>query len=487
MQTKSSRLWPFPLALGACLLWVVTSSLSLAGHAFDDEYTDCPAATRLDAVTGLTVTRTEESDVFRISWDDLDPWTLKDSHSFNTLKLSVSIDKAGTGIHDPVNLSLDENGHVFGDVPLGQELTASVALTDRGHVISDIAKVDFISGMPAPSFSTSIKAADGLGGERPVFTAGNQEGKFFYLGFNHLFDNWHAVTPRSDTLETRNRTHPTILRIGLEHGMEELDTDKAGFAHYRISIEDSQGDLLGFQAASIDAAGIYNHLLGTKHILLGQRTEVIEAGHLEITRNGESTFLDKVNLRLSASVNRGGAVDPSYAIPFGRFKSYPEFVTPLSKGNFRYGLSYAKHVTWGREVFTPNYPAEDSLFADTPTEFFDFPQDTFAGGGNFTIRAWAEDENLQRIGPRTAITINVHKGNLKPSKHLGYTVNGERAWPVEEDIEGLMLQPYRIVLQDEHSLLTFPLDSKPQAEEDIGRKPRGPFTNAVQESEVLSG
>ena len=52
------------LGLWACvavLIFGMLGGLSLAKDAFDDDYDDCPARTRIDAINGLTIDRTDEA------------------------------------------------------------------------------------------------------------------------------------------------------------------------------------------------------------------------------------------------------------------------------------------------------------------------------------------------------------------------------------------------------------------------------------------
>ena len=58
----------FPTLVAALFLGS-TGNSSLARGAFDEEFTDCPAWIRLDAVDGLTVAFTNEADEIRISWN----------------------------------------------------------------------------------------------------------------------------------------------------------------------------------------------------------------------------------------------------------------------------------------------------------------------------------------------------------------------------------------------------------------------------------
>ena len=151
-----------------------------------------------------------------------------------------------------MNVALGETTLLVEDVEFTQELTVSVAMTQGDYVISDIAEAEFTTGMPAPSFSTEILISGGVGGTDTAFP----DGRFYYLGFNDLFDNWYVAEP-SDAVETR----PNVpkFRVGLAHGsgITSDDAEDASFEHYRITIEDSDGDFLGYQAKTVVASSTY--------------------------------------------------------------------------------------------------------------------------------------------------------------------------------------------------------------------------------------
>ena len=68
MQGKGLSLRLSLLALVVVLVFGTLGGISLARDAFDADYKDCPAATRLDSVDGLTIDRTDEEDEIRVSW-----------------------------------------------------------------------------------------------------------------------------------------------------------------------------------------------------------------------------------------------------------------------------------------------------------------------------------------------------------------------------------------------------------------------------------
>ncbi len=47
------------------------------------------------------------------------------------------------------------------------------------------------------------------------------------------------------------------FRVGLGHGSAGVNAGDADFENYRIVIEDSSGDLLGYQAETVSAGGTY--------------------------------------------------------------------------------------------------------------------------------------------------------------------------------------------------------------------------------------
>ena len=90
------------------------------------------------------------------------------------------------------------------------------------------------------------------GSETDLIPDGNDYGNFYYLGFNDLFDNWY-VSDKGDATTLITRPISPKFRIGLQHGAEVGDPGDADFDSYRIAIEDGNGDLLGYQAQTVQA------------------------------------------------------------------------------------------------------------------------------------------------------------------------------------------------------------------------------------------
>ena len=134
------------------LVFGTLGGFSLARDAFDADYDDCPAATRLDAVDGLTIDRTDEEDEIRISWDALSSASLSSlGPNGYRARLTVIVDG-----EDARNVALGDTDLVVSDIDFAEDLTVSVAITLGDYVISDIAEADFTSGLPAPKFSSNV-------------------------------------------------------------------------------------------------------------------------------------------------------------------------------------------------------------------------------------------------------------------------------------------------------------------------------------------
>ena len=125
-------------------------------------------------------------------------------------------------------------------------------------------------------------------------------GTFYYLGFNDLFDNWYVKSG------VAQRPRTAKFRVGLQHGASGVNAGDADFENYRIVIEDSSGDLLGYQAETVSASGTY----GSDKIVFS--TSVDDTPFLTGDVVGLSTD-DFNNIRLSNRVTDNGAVSPYFA------------------------------------------------------------------------------------------------------------------------------------------------------------------------------
>lgn len=411
MQGKRFSLRLGLMALVVVLIFGALGSLSLARDAFDDDYDDCPARTRLDAVSGLTIDRTDEDDEIRVSWDALEDAVLASlGPNGYRARLTVIVEDEDDGTTEEANVALGDTSKLFEEIEFTDELTVSVAVTLGDYVISDIAEVDFVSGMPAPSFKTFVmnSSLGDLRNNRAFLDgSGNVNGHFYYLGFNDYFDNWYS----EDATLTLRPASPKF-RVGLAHGgasvasngnvtPSPVDPDEADFENYRITIEDSNGDLLGYQAETVAGGNTY----GINKIIFGT--------------GATTTSAYFTNMRLSDQV-RDRAVAPYYE----------------SGVSSQYGLNGLAHGHVGfvtentadpLDIFTELTAA--GFYAEPPVEYFDFPKDVFEDDGNYVIKAWAEDDDGTRISPQASITLSVQeRGPVRSSTYQGYDANGQRDW-----------------------------------------------------------
>ena len=406
MQSKRGSLRVGLSALIVVLVMSALGSLSLARDAFDGDYVDCSQSTRLSAVEGLAIERTEEEDEIRISWNALNLAELNELGT-NVLKAHITVIVEDGGNEDPRNVPLGEISMVVDEVDFAKELTISVAITHGDSVISDIAEARFPSGMPTPSFMTNILAnvadandADGDADLAELIPDGVDYGDFYYLGFNELFDNWY-VSDKGDATTLITRPVSPKFRIGLQHGAVDIVADDADFDSYRITIEDGNGDLLGYQARTVPASAAYSGNVITFNT--GNNGNApLDVDNLEGTDN---VVVPIYNIRLS------NQVDDGFKSPY-----YDEarFTSPTTRG-LAYGNVTAISTT------APLAPAETDLYATPPVHYYDFPKDVFDGDGNYTIKAWAENDEGTRISPQASVVLNVQEGtSITESDFEGY-------------------------------------------------------------------
>ena len=412
MEGRSKSLRLGLLALIAVLVMGALGSLSLARDAFDEDYDDCRQSTRLDAVGGLAVERTDADDEIRISWHALESSEL-DTLGTNVFKARLTVIVEGGGVDDAMNVALGDTSLVVDEVEFTKDLTVSLAITLGDHVISDIAEAEFTSGMPAPTFMTDILAnvADGDDVDddddlTELIPDGEDYGDFYYLGFNDLFDNWYVAERGTATIETRP-TSPKF-RVGLRHGNEDLAPADADFDYYKITIHDSNGDSLGYQARTISATSTYSDNGIARAISFG----VTSVGKDVVANSGAMS-----NIKLSNKVDDG----PREAYYYdSRFVTDP----PLTAA----GITYGNVIDVTTTLTGNTAPVADVLYANPPLEFFDFPKDVFAGDGIYTITAWAENDDGTRISPQASVELSVQEGtSIRGSDYQGY-VNDVRAF-----------------------------------------------------------
>ena len=454
MQGKGFSLRLGLLACVAVLIFGMLGGLSLARDAFDDDYDDCPASTRIDAVNGLAIDRTDEEDEIRISWDALDTSVLNGLGA-NAYKARLTIIVDDDGDIEEQNVALGDTSRLFDGIKFANDVTVSVAITQSNYVISDIAEAEFTSGMPAPSFKTDVwLAADtDVDEETTVADSALQDakgvidlGSFYYLGFNNLFDNWFVSDSFTFPVDQEDRPTTPKFRVGLKHGAAVEDPGDADFENYRITIEDSSGDLLGYQAETVEATRTY----GATKIVFGGGEALVaaEGAAADPTAAAIAALRFFSNVRLS-NQHADGPVSPYY-LRLG------DNVNPHAD---EADLSYANLVAVTRDAndVITGFVTVDDVYADPPAEYFDFPSDVFEDDGNYIIKAWAEDGDGTRISPQASIKLSAQEGERIAgpdadaiagfSNYGGYNADGIRTWDAAVADNSLIV--YGLTIQDE--------------------------------------
>ena len=441
------------LAIIGILMLGAMGSLSLA-DAFDEDYEDCPSRTRLDALSGLRASRTDEEDELKVSWAMTDPasWGLGRDY-----RSQITIIVEGTD-DEKTSLALGRNEYTFDGIEFAADLTVSVAVVRDGYVISDIAVTEFTSGLPAPKFSSPFylaQAQTGKADEMSIFRsaataddptkralkhifAGDgkliearakvvKKSTFYYLGFNHNFENWYVNNSFSYPKSPK-------FRVGLRHGTEDADAPgNADFEHFRIRVTDSSGeDVLGFDAITTTDTRAYGKDDGAHVLVLGGN---------ERPRNRwdeDDLTLDETGVPEGfSSIKQSNRIDDNtdaYYNLSGSFWSNTYFAN--SNNWLRQRLprirepganvdDVADDVTLTYKLTSQNVMHLDKigikgatdklkdnrrqLFALPPVEIYDLPVDIFADDGNYTIEAWAENDDGDTISPRASITLSVRE------------------------------------------------------------------------------
>ena len=377
------------LVLAAWLLGL-NSQGAWGRDAFDADYTDCPAAGRLPAVAGLTVTRQDDADKIRIAWRPFGPdqiAALGDTLPYRT-RMTFIVEGRG---HDPIteSASLGANELIVDNQPLTAQLTVSAALTDGSHVMSHIATTTFGSSMAAPHFYTPFYTASGLLANTALLTdasiprvtgvAESAKGRFYYLGFGPAFRN-HALIGET-----------VFFRVGLAHGgaVDKDDLDRVDFAHYRLRVErENEGDVAGFDAVTV-TTDVY-------------KTQVLHAH--AVRAPGDLRDLNLASLRVAA---RAGATVPALStlravFPVDRHTPPHHHVAPA-----HHAVTPDPRVTqWGL-TDEAAWHVDDGLFAPGPHVYYDFPGSLFTEEGAYTLTAWAEDDAGARLSPERSVTVRL--------------------------------------------------------------------------------
>ena len=256
-----------------------------------------------------------------------------------------------------------------------------------------------------------------------VHEASGAASTFYYLGFNHSFDNWYADPENRRTFNLRHPRTPKF-RIGLRHGSDDpdADPDAADFDHFRIRIADSSGDdVLGFDAATV-ADSVYDG-------------RVLVLGNVQDESTSNPWLVDESEAPHFATIKRSNRVEAPVEAYYGSAAAF-----------WRRYLDPALDVdTYGAQVKNraPRLHSRDSrdkeealefklsshnllrmrniggfgatprnqrqLFALPPVEIYDMAPDAFGKDGRYTFASWAEDSDGHQISPKASITLNIRE------------------------------------------------------------------------------
>lgn len=428
-----------PLVL---LALIVASGTSFAGgDLFDDDYSDCPARTRLrhGQIADLTVSRdSDDADEVNVSWTSTDPatWGLG-SNAFNTFFVLLLDDDDG----DPLSqsLSLGLNKTTFDGVKTGAEIRVEMAIVvgtaEGDYLISDILRQDTSQSLGTPSFSGKwhqlLQTTPGTGFPTPDAdpdTPGHQYtfeevggGSMYYIGFGQNFTNY-----RKGTAATSQSPETPRLRIGLAHAAEIDDDalDNVDFDSYLIRIIDSDGDVVGEgddvptqetdygfgpDATQDECCNTLNKLWvhdlpDTQYPTFSDSGTVIinQTGTLAYASNtvfNASTHQDTGITLSNVRIRDGGhTIQPMHQLPANILaRMATREVTPDA-------ISRMKVSTSGNGIGT-RYRDAGQVFANPPDAHRDFPIDTLASDDTYNISAWAVNDDGEVVSPVAKLKV----------------------------------------------------------------------------------
>ncbi len=332
--------------IGLTLVLLLTAFSALGGgtwadDAFDDDYRDCPAHSRLDAFDNLRVTRGEEADELDVSWDQIDLAALGllgDRRRFDT---EITVIAEGPGDDIVRRAPLGETDVTFDNIAQASDWQFSAALTDiAGYVISHIATADFTAGLDKPklfdSFYYVSAAASSLDDDDEEYLKGSgrdlqlkhaldkkvikkhDKGTFYYLGFNHNFDNYYVDTGMT------NPANPKF-RIGLVHDLD-IDPADANFDHFRLEIRDDRGDdVLGFRATTTSDSATYGDdtviVFGSVGTGRAARTQYNMASVDAAIYDADERFTN-IKTANTIDADEGGRLDAVHALTDANWRPY---------------------------------------------------------------------------------------------------------------------------------------------------------------------
>ncbi len=418
------------IALLALLVLGALGSGALAGrNLFDDEdFTDCPAGTRLQALSNVRVMRTDEDDELKVSWDMTQPasWQLGP----NVYSASITLILESDDKTVMADKALGSTSHTFEDLAQSTDWKVQVAVTDRKYVISDIVEAEITSSAPAPWFDVPIwyghPSTRTVANYKTHMTE-NRVGRFYYLGFNKDFINWYITRAGAGGTSGRFPAGYTYnlnskFRVGLRHNMNNEAVDEVDFDHFRVRVLDSGGDdVLGFDAKTVGngngkwswpTSPLYRSTVSdVPDIAQGWRWALggtfpksdFESGGKYAPGKGDTIHF--ANHVRSSKLENGGA-------PAIRSLFPPAAVYGLATTNAESSILEQTKTSLNGTGIRDNFPAStekfpaEGFYTIGPEGVYDLPADIFLEDDNYTITGWLENEDDEQISPRTSITFS---------------------------------------------------------------------------------
>ena len=306
---------------------------------------------------------------------------------------------------------------IFDNIDASQNWRVQVAVTDRGFVLSDIVEYAFYvpqaSGTTRPAATPDVSAVllaaprfaspfYWLGSETYGGPDGPPVGNFYYLGFNPVFDNWYLHDTEADT-------NPPLFRVGLRHG----ETPSSNFEHFRIHLEDSNGDdVLGFDAETLIVRSRFPTYQGAVFAMGDWRARDCPA----------RAQLEFANVRIDTNK---AAFESSSPVHFywrnEGLDECPDSTPPVSMawGTASAGYAPQLRATADRTALNETPAITDlafthladagtrQLYALPPDQVYGLTQQRFPQTGEFVFTGWAEDQDNTRLSERTTLRIKV--------------------------------------------------------------------------------
>ena len=420
-------------ALLALLALAVISGASFArGDLFDDDYKDCPHKTRLrdGQIADLSVNRdSDNEDEVNVSWSATDPATWGLGPNAYSTSLVVILDD---GDANTESLSLGARKTTFDGVDTGREVTVQMAIVvdtaDGKYLISDILEKSINQSLTEPSFASGWnRIFNNNDGATDVVDADEDKigfqipseavaGMMYYIGYNENFANYRATS----SLTTVPRT--SKLRIGLAHSAEETDGERSDvdFEAYIIRIMDEDGDEVGNDAATFESDyGAVDHTWDhDSEPTTPAHVDTYDKQLVVYGLGAAGTPTDPITFK-TAAPNKGTVSDTGYALSNVRIVDGDNISVAMHNSSAverQTGMPNPNTIPLStvrvgsisgveEDAAAVTDPTANLVYAAPPDEHRDFSLNVFDSDTDYTIQAWAVNEDDEVISPIATLEI----------------------------------------------------------------------------------